>query len=100
MLHMQPLWFLDSLVSPLRFSLPPPALCASDQWEAYLKHGEGLQLTYNCMERTVVKDLVKLGYTVPSRRTLVDTLTAGLEPLCVVSSDNRGQHGETTLCFL
>ena len=70
----------------------------TDEWEAYLKHAEGLQLTYHCMERTVVKDLVKLGYRVPSRRTLVDTLTAGLEPLCVVASDNRGQHGETTLC--
>ena len=50
------------------------------------------------MERTVLKDLVKLGYTVPAQRTLVDTLTAGLEPLSVVASEKRGQHGETTLC--
>ena len=70
----------------------------TDQWEAYLKHGEGLQLTSHCVERTVVQDLVKLGYTVPSKRTLVDTLTAGLEPLSVVASESRGQHGQTTLC--
>ena len=78
-------------------SLPPVALMKTptDRWMGYLEaaaaehHEHGDIVLYKFMETTIWRDLQKEGFAVPSRRNLLHTLTAGLEPLPFVLFGNH-----------